>query len=75
MTSKRADQPAHPRTIQFVTTRQPPHSQSFPGMTLREHAAIQIASGLCADPQFMGEIAPNAVCLADALMAELEKPQ
>ena len=48
------------------------------GLTIREHAAIAALQGLCADPgtaeMQKTAIAEHAVGLADALIAELEKP-
>lgn len=43
------------------------------GLTKREYAAIKIAAGLCADPSYDGDVAINAVKIADRLLAELSK--
>tara|TARA_E500000318_G_scaffold105638_1_gene112753 strand:- start:640 stop:864 length:225 start_codon:yes stop_codon:yes gene_type:complete len=72
MTS-RANEPMHACEITHTDPVYGVHGVAHPGITIREHAAIQIAAGLSADPQLETPIAPLAVRIADELMVELEK--
>ena len=60
----------------------PEGAQSYkPGMTLREYAAIKMAAGMVADGGWADagdwpkNVVKNAVRLADALIAELDKEE
>lgn len=52
--------------------------RDFPGLTKREHIAIQLMAGMMSDPNMIGgrpEFAKSATEAAGALIAELNKPE
>lgn len=71
MTTSLADKPAFPRSDSNEL------SHHEPGMTLREHYAGLAIQGILANTQLAGAqvstMASDAVIVADALIAELEK--
>lgn len=68
------DEPAFPARLSFRGDE-----QLFAGMTKREYFAALAMQGLCADPNnhdifsSIEHAAQNAVAIADALLAELER--
>lgn len=74
-----ADQPAFPRPFSYTDGRNNQHCRlSQAGMTLRQHYAGLAMQGMLADHTLSAsceDFAREAVEFADALIAELEKPQ
>lgn len=56
----------------------PIYDKYYKGLTIREHFASMAVQGLCATlngNEKVSSLAPLAVSIADALIAELNKPQ
>jgi len=75
MVWKNSEQPAHPYAQDLGDNTRTTHDHF--GLTKREYAAIHIAAGLSASPDFcnnsFADVARTAVKQADALFVELNK--
>jgi len=43
------------------------------GLTIHEHIVIQLATGLCTDPEFCGSISLAAIKIADEIIGDLNE--
>lgn len=65
--------PIHPMDIELEGgPDEEPETIHLPGLTKREHAAIQIAQGLASAGHPTGSVSTAAVRLADDLLEELD---